>query len=70
MPTQTDTFRFGTPASANVGTSGIAAERLGAVTASAFRRPLAVCGGTDAVDVKSAWIRRASRSFIAGAAPL
>ncbi len=70
MPSQVVTSKFGTPASATVGTSGRSATRRPPVTASARSRPSRISGSVveRLSAMKSSW--PANRSFSAGPLPL
>ena len=65
-----ETSKPGTPASAAVGVSGKAGERFAEAIASARSLPAAICGADEPSPSNSASTCPASRSAIAGPAPL
>src|ERR1051325_8959273 len=69
-PTQPSTWKFGTPASMNVGRSGSGAERFDVVCASAFRRPLFTKGSDEGGVANEIWASLPITLTIAGPPPL
>jgi hypothetical protein len=69
-PIQLITSKPGNPASATVGSSGAAADRVLPITASARSLPAFTCGSTVGIVAKIIVIWPPSRSVIAGALPL
>src|SRR5258706_14823191 len=65
IPYQVVTSKFGSPASAAVGTSGSAGARCGATRARARSFPALMCGATAGTPITTSWIWPASTSFIA-----